>query len=276
MERERKRSPTTFEGESATVHIYGDVVEKVFRKPSHRTMYEAERDALRRCESFGFTPLLLSADDASRSLLIQRVGNCDALDWMLQYGYHPSAKIALLEAAKTMRRSLMVLHAHRMYHGDFKLENTIFEYADADPYTINRVYLIDFANSSFLNKGDPSRRLDGINSVAYSSPESVRRTERSSVRDDVWGFVVCLFVWMTGSPMYDRESGDWYTHFMLWYDEDTPEYWTNFDLHCNVHYKSAALLKKWLTALKNDVDSAEFPSEEDLECLFDPDPFGRA
>ena len=269
-------SPVTLEGESATVYIYDEIVEKIFRKPKHRPMYEAERDALRRCESFGFTPSLLSADDASRSLLIQRVGKCDALDWMLQYGHHPSAKIALLQVAKTLRRSLMVLHAHSMYHGDFKLENTIFEYADTDPYTISSVYLIDFANSSFLNKGDPARRTDTINSMAFSSPESVRRTERSSVRDDVWGFVVCLFVWMTGSPIYDREGGDWYTHFMQWYDGDSPVYWTNFDLHCNVHYKSAALLKTWLTALKNNVDSAEFPSEEDLDCLFDPEPFRRA
>jgi serine/threonine protein kinase len=256
-------------GLSAKVFIHESTVEKRFNSVMNRAMFKAEEDALRFCSRFSFVPKLLSTDADMYSLTMQRVGKCDALEWFFEYGKSPLAKKAMKEVAKLLRRHLLFLHEQGVYHGDVKPENTTLQFDAADPFTITRVYLIDFATSSFLNPKDPKHRKVHVCSDFYSTPESSVEMYRDSKRDDVWGFVACLFLWIScGVPMFGRNDfwlssfKDWYIHGYPWYWFDIVKHETLTELQCNI-------FKGWFTDLKLSKEVFEFPSEEEIEKLFE-------
>ena len=254
----------------ANVQIHEETVEKHFVDVTRRSMYKAEEEGLRFCATFGFTPLLLALDTKKYILTMQRVGKCDALDWWIQYGEDPSAKGAMKEAAKLLRRQLLFLHDHAVYHGDVKPENFTFQFDDADPYTISRLYLIDFATSSFLNTNDPTHRTVHVYSDFYSSPESTFEMYRDSKRDDVWGFIACLFVWISdGTPMFGQNDF-WHSSFKDWYYHGHFWYWEDLVAHETMSPRKVETFKSWFTALKFNKDGFEYPSEEEIDELFEP------
>ena len=260
----------TYFGDVSIVTLYDTKVEKTF--PRHPGFYAAEAEALRSCTPFGFTPELQLEDPVHHILSMQRVGTCDALEWMFEYGKHASAKLTLIKIALLLRKHLTVLHDNGIYHGDIKLENITFEFSKEDPFTITRLYLIDFATSSFLNKKDPTHRTVHVSSDFYSSFEAKLGQFRSSKRDDVWGFLTCLYVWVSGGfPLYGR--GDfWYDGFKQWYRNNDVWFWRDVVAYEMLTQRQADLLKSWFTALKlQPVEDGTFdlPSEQELETLFD-------
>lgn len=251
------------------VTIFEKTVEKSFDR--HPRFYAAEVDALRCCAPFGFTPQVQLEDPVQRILTMQRVGNCDALDWMFKHGKHPSAKATLLKIALLLRKQVTVLHDNGIYHGDIKLENITLEFSEQDPFNITRLYLIDFATSSFLNKKDPAHRTVHVSSDFYSSFEAKLGQLRSSKRDDLWGFLACLYVWVSGGfPLYGR--GDfWYDGFRQWYNNNDVWFWKDVVSYEMLTQSQADLLKSWFMAVKmQPVEDGvfELPSEQQVEALF--------
>ena len=259
----------TYMGDVSIVTIFDTTVEKTFER--HPGFYAAEVEGLRCCAPFGFTPQVQLEDPVQRILTMQRVGACDALDWMFKHGKHPSAKAALLKMALLLRKQVTVLHDNGIYHGDIKLENITFEFSEQDPFTITRLYLIDFATSSFLNKKDPTHRTVLVCSDFYSSFEAKIGQFRSSKRDDVWSFLTCIYVWVSGGfPLYGRYDF-WYDGFLQWYRNNDVWFWKDVVTYDMLTQGQSALLKSWFTAVKvQPLEDGvfELPSEQDLESLF--------
>ena len=269
----------TYLGDVSTVTIFDTTVEKTFyHHPRH---YTAEVEALRHCTPFGFTPEVQLEDPVQRIVTLQRVGVCDALECMLKYGKHPSAKTTLLQVALLLRKQLKVLHDNGIYHGDVKLENLTLEYSDQDPFVITKLYLIDFATSSFLNKKDPTHRTVPVYSEFYSSFEAKEGLFRSSKRDDVWSFLTCLYVWVSGGfPLYGRggrggrdgRDDFWYDSFRQWYINNDVWFWKDVVAYEMLTQDRSDLLKSWFTAVKlQPIEDGvfELPTDHELETLFD-------
>ena len=163
----------------------------------------------------------------------------------------------------------MLLHEHNIYHGDVKLENIM---VDFDEDTVKRVYLIDFATSSFLNKTNPKRRTIRVCSDSFSSVEAMHAVPRCALRDDVWSFLACLFVWVSGgTPMFTRNDG-WHISFLDWYHHGNLTYWETVTAHGTLNAKACRILLRWFNGLKRCFTREEtilFPSEEEITFLFD-------
>jgi serine/threonine protein kinase len=167
-----------------------------------------------------------------------------------------------------LRKHLIALHDRNIYHGDVKLDNIMLCFKDA--FIIERLYLVDFATSSFFNKEDPTHRTVPVTSDSFSSPESCTGMYRSSKRDDVWGFLACLFVWLSeGTPMYNTSDNIWFKEFVLWYQHGSPAYWDQLLVAGMFKFRTVELLQCWFTDLKNLEREAFLPSEEDIRYLFD-------
>jgi serine/threonine protein kinase len=260
-------------GKVATLVVYETYVKKKFlnRHPDYDGMYEAEVEGLCACANFDFTPKLLLNDPGSRTVTMTRVGSCDGLDWMLKRGFDKArARKGLLFTAFTLRKQLMLLHEHNIYHGDVKLENIM---VDFDEDTVNKVYLIDFATSSFLNKADPKHRSIRMCSDSFSTIEALYALPRSARRDDVWSFLACLFVWVSGgTPMFSRDDESWQSSFLDWYHHGNLTYWDMVTMHGTLSAKACRILLNWFTDLKRCQTREAiilFPSEEEIELLFD-------
>ena len=253
-------------GEVAVVSVFEDSVEKRFigKNKAYDGMYEAEVEGLRRCEKFDFVPRILANDTATKTITMSRVGRCDALDWMLIYGNNRAATSrSMKHVALTVRKLLLQLHEDGMSHRDEKLENLTFDFENDDPYNISHVYLIDFATSTTAKYGTTK-----VFSDSFSSPEAKNVSYRLSKRDDIWGFLACLYVWVSGGhPMFVRYD-DWEGHFMRWYNNADPAFWLGVVDFGTLSVKTALVFNRKFTALKDVEDEGSFPTEEEIESLF--------
>ena len=253
-------------GEVAVVSVFEDRVEKRFigKNMVYEGMYEAEVEGLRRCETYGFVPRILANDTSTKTITMSRVGRCDALDWMLIYGNNRTATArAMQQIALTVRRYILQLHDNGLSHRDVKLENLTFEFENDDPYKISHVYLIDFATCTRAKYGTTK-----VVSASFSSPEAKKVLHRLSKRDDVWSFLACLYVWVSGGhPMFVRYD-EWEGHFMRWYHNADPAFWLGVVDFGTLSVRAALFFSRAFTALKDLEDEGVLPTEEEIENLF--------
>ena len=261
----------TLVGNVATVEVFPTFVRKTFtsKNEMHKGMYEAEVEGLKMCTKFGFTPELYSEDPVGRIITMSRVGEHDGLDWVNANDNRiKEVRQTTLKIAFMLRKHLLVLHENCICHGDVKLENLMFSFVNS---SISNIYIIDFATSSFFNKDDPFNRKVMVCSDSFSSPESLSGLRRSSVRDDVWGFLACLFVWVSGgTPLFSRND-TWYYSFMDWYHHGHPQYWEMVVTHGILNSEACRIIMRWFNALRIQIwtkDPVVFPTEEEIEILF--------
>ena len=258
-------------GNVATVEVFPTFVRKTFTSQNemHKGMYEAEVEGLKMCMKFGFTPQLYSEDPVGRTITMSRVGEHDGLDWVNANDNRiKEVRQTTLKIAFMLRKHLLVLHENCICHGDVKLENLMFSFVNS---SISNIYIIDFATSSFFNKDDPFNRKVMVSSDSFSSPESLSGLRRSSVRDDVWGFLACLFVWVSGgTPLFSRND-TWYYSFMDWYHHGHPQYWEMIVIHRILNTEACRIIMRWFNTLRIQnwtKDPVVFPTEEEIDILF--------
>ena len=140
----------------------------------------------------------------------------------------------------------------------------MLEFNKEIPYEISHVYFIDFATMTTEQTG--SLR---VCSDSYNCPEAFNSLDRCSKRDDVWGFIACLFIWVSGGhPMYVRDD-TWEESFLGWYEFSDPTYWFKVVEFGTVSKTQAMMFMHWFSALKNRFVDMPLPSDEEIEYLFD-------
>mmetsp|Transcript_1826 Transcript_1826/g.3177 ORF Transcript_1826/g.3177 Transcript_1826/m.3177 type:complete len:549 (-) Transcript_1826:148-1794(-) len=116
----------------------------------------------------------------------------------------------IVHLAIQMVSAIKYLHEHNIAHRDIKLENFVFSTRPNEPYSMQKIKLVDFGLVYWRKPGAGLYSHHPCGTIGYAAPEIFAENRYIPEAADMWSLGVVLYILVTGRfPIDPEETEKW-------------------------------------------------------------------